>query len=69
MHMAPRAAAWVAWVAWICNCRSNGSFNQERAGFAVRSFFLSGRLLAYDGAIVEFVRTFFTANDKLHSQT
>jgi hypothetical protein len=43
MRMAPRAAAWVAWAEWICNCRSNGSYYQERAGFAVRSFFLVAR--------------------------
>src|SRR5271169_5480044 len=38
MHMAPRAAAWVAWAAWICNYRSNGSCDQERADFASALF-------------------------------
>jgi hypothetical protein len=47
MHMAAAvAAAWVAWAVWICNYRSNGSCDQERAGFGPLFFLVKLRLMS-----------------------
>lgn len=39
MHMARPVAAWVEWAVWICNYRSHGSCDQQRADLMSALFF------------------------------